>query len=184
MTRNDRSRAAVLDRLEQDIHTLRIEFERFFNGDLDVPPEQLRESVRHRIASLHGATKSPIESFRLGALEARYHSYSELFNRRLRGRELQHGPTRARSTTRPAADTSQGIVLGQHIDANGVAPLYRHLYRDQTGSPMDLRTFTDYMIRQHQLIRERTGCSRVSFRIVEENGKKKLKARALREAGA
>ena len=185
MNKHGRQRAADLDRLEQDIHTLRLEFERFFNGDLDVPPEPLRESVRHRIASLHGSTKSPVESFRLGALEARFHSYSELFNRRLRGRELQPGPAVPRRAARPtAADTNQGIVLGQHFDTNGVAPLYRHLYRDQTGSSMDLRTFTDYMIRQHQLIRERTGCSKVSFRIVEENGKKKLKARPLREAGA
>ncbi|HVR30805.1 MAG TPA: MXAN_5187 C-terminal domain-containing protein [Thermoanaerobaculia bacterium] len=184
MKNNGRHRAAELDRLERDIHTLRIDFERFFNGDLDVPPEQFRDSIRDRIASLQSSTKSAVDSFRLGALEARFHSYNELFNRRLRGRELQHGPARPVRTARPAADPSSGIVLGRQFDANGVAPLYRHLYSDQSGSSMDLRTFTDYLVRQHQLIRERTGCSQVSFRIVQENGKKKLKARPVREAGA
>jgi hypothetical protein len=176
-----RQRAVELDRLEQDIHLLRIDFERFLSGDLDLPPDRFRDSIRTQIASLQSAAKAPVDAFRLGALEARFHSYSELFNRRLRARELQHGATR-RTPTRPASDPSQGIVLGQHLDADGVAPLYRHLYRDQTAGAMDLRTFTDYLARQHQLIRERTGCSKVSFRIVEENGKKKLKAKPVREA--
>jgi hypothetical protein len=177
---NGRPRAAELDRLEQDIQQLRIEFERFFSGDLEVPPEPFRDSVRVRIASLQSAAKTAVDGFRLGTLEARFHSYSELFNRRLRGRELQH--TVARRSTRPASDPGQGIVLGQHFDADGVAPLYRHLYRDAAPGAMDLGAFTDYLARQHQLIRERTGCAKVSFRIVEEDGKKKLKAKPVREA--
>jgi hypothetical protein len=184
MTTNGRQRAADLDRLEQDIHNLRIDFERFFNGDLDVPPEPFRESIRGQIASLQGATKSPVDAFRLGALEARFQSYSELFNRRLRGRELQHAPTRHHRPPRAAVDPSAGIVLGRHFDADGVAPLYQHLYRDQRAISMDLGAFTDYLARQHQLIRERTGCTKVSFRIVEEDGKKKLKAKPVREAEA
>jgi len=178
-----RQRGAELDRLEQDIHSLRIDFERFFSGDLDVPPEQFRDSIRGQIASLHSATKSPVDVFRLAALEARFHSYSELFNRRLRGREIGAG-TRPARTARPASDTTDGIVLGPHFDTTGAAPLYRHLYRDQAGSSMDLRAFTEYLARQHQLIRDRTGCAKVSFRIVEEGGKKKLKARPVREATA
>lgn len=179
-----RTRAAELDRLEQEIRSLRIDYERFFNGDLEIPPEQFRDSVRDRISSLQGALKTPVESFRLGALEARFHSYSELWNRRLRNRELQHGPAPKQRAARPAADPGAGIVLGRHFDANGVAPLYRHLYRDQRAVGMDLGAFTEYLSRQHQLIRERTGCSRVSFRVVEEDGKKKLKARPVREVEA
>jgi hypothetical protein len=176
-----RQRGPELDRLEQDIHTLRIDFDRFLSGDLDLPPDKFRDAIRSQITALQGAAKAPVDAFRLGALEARFHSYSELFNRRLRARELQHGIPR-RTLTRPASDPNQGIVLGQNLDADGVAPLYRHLYPNQTAGAMDLGTFTDYLARQHQLIRERTGCSQVSFRIVEENGKKKLKAKPVREA--
>jgi hypothetical protein len=178
---NGRQRGAELDRLEQEIHQLRIEFERFFSGDLEVPPEPFRESIRGQIGSLQSSTKTAVEAFRLGALEARFHSYSELFNRRLRNREV-HGGAPGRQTTRPAADTADGIVLGPHFDAGGVAPLFRHLYRDQRPESMDLRSFAEYLARQHQLIRERTGCAKVSFRVVDEDGKKKLKARPVREA--
>ena len=177
-------RTADLDRLEQDIHTLRIDFERFFNGDLEVPPEQFRESIRGQIATLQASTKTAIDSFRLGALEARFHSYSELFNRRMRGREVHHGPRAARATARPAVDPSSGIVLDAQFDSNGAAPLFRHLYRGDQAAAMDLQAFTDYLSKQHELIRARTGCAKVSFRIVEENGRKKLKAKPVREASA
>lgn len=178
-----RQRALELDRLEQDIHTLRIDFERFLNGDLDLPPDQFRDSIRGQIASLQSATKTPVDAFRLGSLEARFHSYSELFNRRMRGREIQH--TAPRRTARPVVvDPGQGIVFSQHIDPTAVTPLYRHLYRDQAAGAMDLGTFTDYLVRQHRMIRERTGCDKVSFRIVEEDGKKKLKAKPVHEGAA
>jgi hypothetical protein len=181
---NALKRTADLDRLEQDIHTLRIDFERFFNGDLEVPPEQFREAIRSQIAALQASTKTAIDSFRLGALEARFHSYSELFNRRMRGRELQHGPRHQRAAARPATDPAAGIVLGAQFDSAGVAPLFRHLYRGDHSGAMDLATFTDYLTKQHELIRARTGCAKVSFRIVEEDGRKKLKAKPVREARA
>ena len=57
MTINARQRGLELDRLEQDLNTLRVEFERFFNGDLEVPPEQSRESIRGQIASLQSAVE-------------------------------------------------------------------------------------------------------------------------------
>jgi hypothetical protein len=180
---NVRQRTAELDRLEQDLNTLRIDFERFFSGDLDIPPEQSRESIRGQIASLAAANKTAVDTFRLAALEARFHSWSELFNRRLRNRELQHGTTR-RPLRPAAADPTQGIVLGERIDVDRVAPLYRRLYQDQTKGAMDIDAFATYLERQQQMIRERTGCHQVSFRIVEENGKKKLKAKPVREVSA
>ena len=182
MTINARQRGVELDRLEQDLNNLRIEFERFFNGDLEVPPDQFRDAVRGQIMSLQSANKSSADTFRLGALEARFHSWNELFNRRLRNRELQHGAPR--KTLRPATmapDPSAGIVLGKNFDASGVTPLYQGLYREPGKGAMDLETFTQYLVRQHQLIRDRTGCEQVSFRIVEEDGKKKLKAKPVRE---
>jgi hypothetical protein len=177
---NVRQRAAELDRLEQDLNTLRIDFERFFNGDLEIPPEQFRESIRGQIASLAQANKTAVDSFRLSALEARFHSWSELFNRRLRNRELRHGATRHPIRT-STPDPTLGIELGDRIDAARVAPLYRRLYQDEPRVTMDIDAFASYLARQQQVIRERTGCNRVSFRIVEENGKKKLKAKPVRE---
>jgi hypothetical protein len=179
---NGRPREVELDRLEQDLNSLRVDFERFFNGDLEVPPEQSREAIRTQLTMLQAANKSPVEAFRLSAIEARFHSLSELWNRRVRNLELQH--TAPRRTTRPGTtvpDVFSGIVLGQQFDAARVAPLHRGLYRDHPEGAMDLDTFTTYLTRQHELIRERTGCDRVSFRIVEEDGKKKLKAKPVRE---
>lgn len=172
-----RQRVAELDRLERDIHGLRVEYERFLNGDLDIPPDELSERVRRQILHLQGSLKTAVETFRLSSLEARFHSYSELYNRRVRERESSSSRRPARETAAPSGD----VVIGEVFDPRGVVPLYQRLYRQRGARSVDLSSFTDYLERQHHLIRERTGCSRVRFLVVEEDGKNKLKARPLRE---
>ncbi len=171
----------AFDRLDRDIKQLRIDFERFFSGALPLPPEELRGRVQAQLRHLRGLTQlTAVDNFRLGDLEARFNSYSELFNRRLRdleeGRHLVVRPMAAAAPRR--FDPEQGIVFGDRIDPEGVEALYQGLAAAPGDAPrFDLDSFQTYVTRQVSAIRDKTGCSLVQFRLAMEDGKVKLKAR-------
>jgi hypothetical protein len=174
--------AEVFDRLDRDIKQLRVDFERFFSGALPFPPEELRARVQAQLRSLRGVNlKNFADNFRLADLEARFNSYNELFNRRLR--DVEEG---RRPVTRPVPipvlsrfDPEKGIVFGDRIDPEAVEALYQRLAAapGDAGPRFDLDSFQTYLTRQAAAIREKTGCSQVQFRLAAEDGKLKLKAR-------
>ncbi|HEY2290003.1 MAG TPA: MXAN_5187 C-terminal domain-containing protein [Thermoanaerobaculia bacterium] len=172
----------VLDQLGRDIQQLRVDFERFFNGALPFPPEELRGRVQAQIRQLRGMSNlaTAMDNFRLSDMEARFNSYNELFNRRLRDTEEGRHPA-----ARPAAappprgyDPAQGIVFGDRIDPQAAEALYQGLAASPGDGPrFDLDSFQTYLARQVTAIREKTGCAQVQFRLAAEDGKIKLKAR-------
>ena len=171
----------AFERLGRDIHQLRVDFERFFNGALPFPPEELRSRVQAQIRTLRGMNlMAAVDNFRLGDLEARFNSYNELFNRRLRdteeGRHLVSRPAPASAPRR--LDPELGIVVGDRIDPEAVEALY-HGLAAAPGNTLrfDLDSFQTYLMRQVTALREKTGCAEVQFRLAKEDGKVKLKAR-------
>ncbi|HEY0511172.1 MAG TPA: MXAN_5187 C-terminal domain-containing protein [Thermoanaerobaculia bacterium] len=172
----------VLDQLGRDVQQLRVDFERFFNGALPFPPEELRGRVQAQIRQLRGMSHlaTPVDNFRLGDFEARFNSYNELFNRRLRDREEGRLPT-ARTAPAPVPrryDPAQGIVFGDRVDPEAAEALYQGLAAAPGDFPrFDLDSFQTYIARQVTAIREKTGCTQVQFRLATEDGKVKLKAR-------
>lgn len=174
--------AEVFDRLDRDIKQLRVDFERFFSGTLPFPPEELRVRVQAQIRGLRGINlKTFADNFRLGDLEARFNSYNELFNRRLRALEEGRRPiSRAVPVPVPSRfDPEKGIVFGDRIDPEAVEALYQGLAAapGDGGPRFDLDSFQTYLTRQVAAIREKTGCAQVQFRLAAEDGKLKLKAR-------
>jgi hypothetical protein len=176
----------VIDRLAADLQRLRIDFERFFSGALLMPPEDLRHRVQTQLRAVRNSNAgTAVDRFRLADIEARFNSYNELFNRRLRDREegrqrLSHqGP--APSAVR--YDPTAGIVIARHPDPDAVSALYQALSsagQEGAGGPrFDLATFGSYLQRQAAAIRDKTGCEDVQFRLAAEDGKLKLKARPL-----
>lgn len=173
----------ALDGLARDIRQLQIDFERFFNGGIALPPEDLRARVQAQLRTLRNTSvTSAVDSFRMSDLEARFNTYNELFNRRLRERE--EGRNQAHRAV-PAAekkrfDPAEGIVFGREVDPEAVEALYTGLAsRPGDGPRFDLDSFQTYLSRQADAIRQKTGCSEVQFRLAEEDGKLKLKARPL-----
>jgi hypothetical protein len=172
----------VLDRLDHDLKELRVNFERFFSGALPFPPEELRARVQAQLRTLRGMNLLTFaDNFRLGDLEARFNSYNELFNRRLR--DLEEG---RRPVTHPIPipaprrfDPEQGVVFGERIDPEAVEALYQGLAAapGESGPRFDLDSFQTYLQRQVAAIRQKTGCLKVQFRLATEDGKLKLKAR-------
>ena len=176
--------AERMDRLERDLVQMRIHWERFFNGAPGVEfPDVERERTRigHELRKLRNAKLAGVEeNFRLASLEARYASYSELFGRRVRQLEEGAAPATARETE-SGPDPREGVVVADRVEDRTVEVLYRGLHLEAGAQPrFDLASFRTYLERQLTTIRSKTGCDRVVFRIAEEDGKMKLKARPVR----
>ncbi len=183
------SAAHQLDQLADAIEKFKVDFERFLAGATLIPPEEQRMKLVRDLRELRGLNlRASADQFRLAALEARFNSYSELFNRRLRDREEGRGVRHPRPV-RPAhpaddphrqLDAATGVVVTDRLEPDAVDALYQSLARrsGSGGSPaMELTTFRGYLSQQIESIRQKTGCGAVQFRIATEDGKIKLKAK-------
>jgi hypothetical protein len=168
-----------IDRLAEEIQTLRIEYERFFSGALAVPPEPLRDRIQARLRNLRGSNlKSAADLFRLSGLEARLNSYSELFQRRLRNREEGRGGAAPMVEHSAGIDARHGVVLEHSVPEQAVHALYRELHREGAAGPrFDLDAFRSFVERHVTALRQKTGCKAVQLRVEEEGGRMKLKAK-------
>lgn len=170
-----------VDRLAAAIQKFRVDSQRFFAGDLPLPPDELRDRIGTELRRLRGSSlKGAAASFRLGTLEAQFQSHLDLFGRRLRAREV--GDSRAAKTREPqeVLDARQGVVVGPRENADAVAALYEGLYHHKP--KMDLERFHAYIDRQAEVIRTKTGCREIQFRIAVQDGKAKLKAKPIRDS--
>ena len=176
-----------LARLSALIEEFRIEAERYFNGALAIPPEDKRVKVQHALRDLRSMSiRSAADQFRMSGLEARFNLLSESFLRRLREREEGRGPQRPREAGEAGSryDVEQGVVLGGGGDPQAVEALFAGLARKGAASRLDLETFRGYIARQVEEIRARTGAEQVQFRLTEEDGRVKLKAKPYGAGGA
>ena len=170
-----------IDRLAASIQRFRVDAQRFFAGDLKLPPEELREKIsadlrRLRSSSLKGAAAS----FRLGSLEAQFQSHLDLFGRRLRDRERAEGRAPAELENREQPDPVKGVVVSPSGGSSAVEALYRGLHH--RNPKMDLERFRTYIHHQAEVIRSKTGCQDIQFRIAVQDGKVKLKAKPIQSS--
>lgn len=172
-----------LNRLARAIEQFRIDSQRFFGGDLNVPPEDLKETIagdlrRLRALASKGGTAG---TFRLSSLEAKFNSQADLLNRRLREMETG-GKRRAVVEEKEPDPMGEGVLVGRGGRDNAVETLYKGLYlRGGKRNPsMDLEKFRSYIHKQTDTIRQKTGAQGVQFRIAVEDGKMKLKAKPVK----
>lgn len=167
-----------IDRVAAAIRQFQIDAQRFFAGDLKLPPDNLRDRITADLRRLRGTNlKGAAANFRLGTLEAQFQSHLDLFGRRLRHRELSD-LHQAGDVGAPRMDPVKGVVLGRQDSSAAVKVLYESLHR--RNPKMDLERFRAYLQHQAEVIRSKTGCSEIQFRVAAEGGKMKLKAKPIR----
>lgn len=168
--------------LDQSIRRFRIDFERFFSGNLPMPPEQLRINITNLIKDLRTEhMKAVAHRFRFNALEAKFNALLVLFNRRLREFELGKQDSRPGAPTAVEYDPTRGVVIDGRPSAAAAQALFQGLYADtEVGPKADFGKFQGYLEKQVEKIRQKTGCTSVSFRVASEKGKLKLKAKAVK----
>ena len=76
-----------IDKLNEDIRRLKIEFDIYFNGGKKTPPHQSRASLEAKIKRLNGNRGLPYsQRYKLNGIVAKYTSYRELWRRKLKER--------------------------------------------------------------------------------------------------
>ncbi|MHB8798051.1 MAG: MXAN_5187 C-terminal domain-containing protein [Thermoanaerobaculia bacterium] len=86
--------------LDRNITALRVEYERFFGGELRRPPVQSRRTIEDVLRRAGNAeVEKAAERFRLQSLQSRYNSFVEIWDRRMRAKEEgTTGPVRRLAT--------------------------------------------------------------------------------------
>lgn len=175
---------ADLERLEANLRHLKTQYDMFFAGALPKPPVELRSQFEQLIKRYSNAPiRKYAHRFHYNALVSRYNSLSEFWSKTLRSIEEgnKHAPAvpdrsqeRVLTTCRihdPREERESIRVLHEHfLDA-------RRKAGGQSGN-ISFESFLEGVSAQAQKLQEKTGCDEVELRVVVENRKVHLKARA------
>jgi hypothetical protein len=177
-----------LSRLEEDIRRLKIEFDVFFNGASKRPPYDTKGRVETLIKRLgDDRTLSYAQRYRYTSLASRYNSFRDLWRRIMQGREEGRDP---QATARVSAKEQGQADFGRksfvcddaHKDVELVKDVYRSLMEAKKvcGEPIEDFSFPRFhrlLASQADVLKERSGCQRVSFSIDVQGGHVSFKAR-------
>lgn len=100
-----------LNRLEEQVRRLKIQYDMFFRGNRKLPPAEDRKRCDEAIFEMgKGRLRDNTSRFRYNSINARYNRYKELWGRQLRERE--EGPTGYRER-QAAYDEAPGAPSGE-----------------------------------------------------------------------
>jgi hypothetical protein len=187
--------------LEREMANLRISYERFFNGDLKVPPVPLRHRVEEMLKHLGNAEiDRAADRFRLQANQSRFAAFADLWAKRLVAKEEGRGPLAALAVQRAAPTAQAGAPSPAPGDASRPAsvegagrvdftPLFER-YRSARAalgedvSGLRYERFEELVVRQAEEIRRRTGSGRLVFEVKTDGGKVRLVGRSAAAKGS
>jgi hypothetical protein len=187
-----------LDRLDVAIRQLQVKWDLFFNGQEKKPPADLQAQVEALIKRYANTEiRNNGDRFRYQSLCARYTTFNELWQKRLRAREEGkpfgiHGlraermpPPAPPPPPRAAAAAPADVrVSDPSRDVAAVRVLYERFVeeRRQAGEAHApaFDSFRDLIARQTERIRAEKGAHAVDFRLETRNGKVSLKARVVK----
>jgi hypothetical protein len=171
-----------LDRFEQSINQLKLQYDVFFNGGTEKIPERLHQSVNlesKRLFNIQSMTYA--QSFRLNTLAGRLSSFNELWQRNLRMREQGRKPAYGRSSE-PEPDQRTEIAITSEQDRESIDVLFQAFCRarERTGNnaPVDPTRFEELVTTRVRDLKSKNSCSEIVFVVQEEDGKVQLKTRA------
>jgi hypothetical protein len=191
-----------LDRLDVTIRQLQVKWDLFFNGQERKPPTDLQGQVETLVKRYANAEiRNNGERFRYQSLCARFTTFNELWQKKLRVREEGkafgvHGlraeqlpPPRAApppppTVLRPAAAPGEIRVVDASRDTEAVQELYNRFVEEriragEAHAPV-FENFRDLIRQQTERIRVEKGAQAVDFRLETRDGKVSLKARIVK----
>jgi len=187
--------ARDLDLLDKSIVSLKLDYERFFSGDLKVPPVPARKSVEQVLRRVGNVSLDRAEErFRLQALQSRFTALSELWEKRLlareEGRSRVRPPIRLRSVEQPASSPSGNAGAAASVKGSGRGDL-RSLFErycaaraalGEDASRLRYDRFEELVKKQAAEIRRATGATRLAFDVQTRDGKVRLVGRSLQNS--
>ena len=175
-----------LNRLEEEIRKLKVEFDIFFNGGSAKPPYDTKyrvESLVKRIYDTRGMTFG--QRFRYNSLVARFNVYKELWRRNIKEREEGGRERDVAAFMEEQRTTAPATIRCSDPDSepDKVRELYDRLLlaKRACGERVDDVPFDRFqkMIGvQVRQIKERLHCDAIEFTVEIADGAVKFKARA------
>lgn len=187
-----------LEWLANGIRQLQIEWEKFFSGVEKKPPNEAKdrlEGVIRRYA--YTEIRNNAERFRYQSLVARYNTFSELWNKRLRAREegrvaglhvprtlAPPAPAPPAPPARAASPTGEVRVQQPDRDVEALRSLFDQFLakRKETGETgtVKFEAFQKLVSQQATRILAAKGAKAVDFRLETKDGKVSLKAKVVK----
>jgi hypothetical protein len=185
-----------LDLLERSLTSLKVDYERFFAGDLKTPPVASRrkiDEVLRRVGNVE--VERAAERFRLQALEGRYTALAELWDKRLSAKEEGRGLFRAPRPAAAAAPPPPPAHRPKSVSSDGDAStsvkaigrgdmksLFDRFCAARAAAGEDVsklryERFEDLVKKQAAEIRRTTGATRLAFEVQTREGKVRLVGR-------
>lgn len=187
---------AELNQLEEDMEKLKLAYEQYFSGIINFAPEDRRMKLQNLVNRLMAMRiTNPRIRFRFQAVMGRWVTYKSQWQRILRQieagtykrdvwrhqRKLKQGeefksyytkgknpPGGAKETEPPAAEKGGGLggerldkIYNEYVSARQANNLSTMMKKEALGETLS---------RQADLVREKTGCDEVDFRVVEQGG--------------
>lgn len=187
-----------LDRLDQSIRQLQVKWEMFFAGTERKPPSDLQALVEGLIRRYaNSEIRNNAERFRYQSLTARYATFNELWQKKLRAREegkafgvhglkadqLPAAPAPA-PAPHPAAAGGEFRVSDPARDTAAVRALYERFAAERARAgekgPPAFESFQGLIAKQTARILSEKGARAVDFRLETKDGKVSLKARLVK----
>jgi hypothetical protein len=196
-----------LDQLEKGIRQLQIEWEKFFGKVEKKPPTDLKTRIEAIVRKYaYAELRNNTERFRYQGLAARYNTFNELWQKRLRameegtpaglhGAQLHHLPppvapppverpsVAAAAAARAAAGSGEFRVKDPAADASAVKALFDQFQkaRQATGEgAVKFESFQKIISQQASRILTEKGAQAVDFRLETKDGKVSLKAKPVK----
>jgi predicted ArsR family transcriptional regulator len=171
--------------LERGVKALQVEYERFYIGEAKVPPADTRRRIEDLLKRMAGAAvERAAERFRLQNVQNRFHSMTELWEKRLLAREQgrpgagrpQRRPTAAPAGTGSDAEASASV---RRRERKSLMPLFERFCEARRALGEDVSRlrydrFEELLRRQAADIRRATGAKRLVFEVQTVDGRVRL----------
>ncbi len=189
--------------LELKLNQLKLDYEKYFLGSRPTEPAQLRSEVQKTVIRMSNARITNSAIFKFNSLNGRYQAFKRqwdsvlrqieagtykrhVFKANLHDRERGHGPEANEKgalggTPMPTAgDAQTADRAGSRGEASDLFETYRSAMQaaGQDTSSLSRAKLESVLAKQEAALRKQLGCANVSFKVVVQDGKVKLKANA------
>lgn len=173
-----------LNKLDDNIRRLKIEYEAYFNGGSPRPPHDTLFRVETTIKKYSDASKMNFgQRFKFNNLVQKFAINNDLWRKKLKEKEEGRGRFGARrAEVEPPSDGTVRVVCSDPAaDKDRIDELLKAVVnaKRQVGESVDNidpSAFAKFVGDKTKQIRESLGCEKVQFSVSVEEGKVKLKA--------
>lgn len=172
-----------LQTMDVKLKMLRAEYEQYFLGTRNREPSMLRQEVQ-KMFSIYAnrSIQNTGYRFKFGNLRSRYFAFRRHWDATMRKIEdgtYERHVFKANMRVRDSAPARKpSVTAGSDRDELYESYIAARQACGQDVGKMTPKALSDLLRKQESAIRSKLGCENVQFRVVVEDGKAKLKARA------